>query len=441
MVTALPLSTKRPFPAWRQRVGVPVPWLRIASPNMNTLRALCLSLLVASPLSAADSGIAASAINALGLDLHRRTPASAGNTCISPYAIQIGLAMTSAGTRGATHSEMARALHYPAADATLQASLGALADQLSARQDGRGDSSDLFVLTVFNRLWVQQGFAMREPFVALLRDRYQASPEPLDFAGAAGQAPAQINRAVGTQLRGRFRDLVAPTMIDARTRLVLTSACYLRAAWSNAFDRADTTPQRFVRADSTRLEVPMLTQQRRFGYRRFRGYHAVALPYFNCGLQLLVVVPESATGLPAAEAALTPDVLRTCTRLPLEEIEIHLPKIRLAPPTLQLADALVGLGMASAFDRPPGSADFDPLAPRRADDYLRLADVLHRTSLAFDENGTEADAATIVKTVPPGRGARLDTPTVVRIDRPFFYAVQDVTSGACLLMGRVVDPR
>jgi len=29
----------------------------------------------------------------------------------------------------------------------------------------------------------------------------------------------------------------------------------------------------------------------------------------------------------------------------------------------------------------------------------------------------------------------------IRVDRPFFFAIQHIKSGACLFLGRVTDPR
>ena len=94
------------------------------------------------------------------------------------------------------------------------------------------------------------------------------------------------------------------------------------------------------------------------------------------------------------EQALTPKLLEECAKLPAQEIALHLPKFRLAPPTLPLSDNLKALGMKTAFDEPAGSANFDRLAPRKPDDYLAISAVLHKTYLALDEKGTEAAAAT-----------------------------------------------
>jgi len=32
-------------------------------------------------------------------------------------------------------------------------------------------------------------------------------------------------------------------------------------------------------------------------------------------------------------------------------------------------------------------------------------------------------------------------PVEVRVDRPFYFAVQHVPTGACLFLGRITDPR
>ena len=98
--------------------------------------------------------------------------------------------------------------------------------------------------------------------------------------------------------------------------------------------------------------------------------------------------------------------------------------------------------MTTAFDQPHGSADFGRMAPHRSDDYLYISEVIHKTWLSLDENGTEADAATAVM-MRPGAILRPNPPPPieVRVDHPFLFAIQHVPSGTCLFLGRLVDPR
>jgi serpin B len=98
--------------------------------------------------------------------------------------------------------------------------------------------------------------------------------------------------------------------------------------------------------------------------------------------------------------------------------------------------------MKTAFNQPKGSANFDKIAPRTPDDYLYISQIFHKTSIAVDEKGTEAAAATAVAMMAAtGLAAPKPTPVEVKVDRPFVYAIQHVPSGVCLFLGRVTDPR
>jgi serpin B len=97
--------------------------------------------------------------------------------------------------------------------------------------------------------------------------------------------------------------------------------------------------------------------------------------------------------------------------------------------------------MKTAFDQPQGSANFDRIAPRKPDDYLAISEVFHKTFLALDEEGTEAAAATAVVMMEAAARRPVEKPPEVRVDHPFLFAIQHRESGACLFLGRVVDPR
>src|SRR5579862_2179414 len=81
---------------------------------------------MAPQLRAADTAPAANAINALGIDLLKKTGGPSENTLLSPYSIQNALAMTYAGASGRTREEMMTTLHFPKESAELDESFAAL---------------------------------------------------------------------------------------------------------------------------------------------------------------------------------------------------------------------------------------------------------------------------------------------------------------------------
>jgi serpin B len=140
------------------------------------------------------------------------------------------------------------------------------------------------------------------------------------------------------------------------------------------------------------------------------------------------------------EKKLTHALLADCANLPAQDVLLYLPKFKIEPPLFQLSEALQSLGMKSAFDIPSGSANFNGIAPRKADDYLFISDVLHKTFVDVNEDGTEAAAATAVVMLA-GAAMPREKPVEVRVDRPFLFAIQHRPSGACLFLGRVTNPR
>jgi serpin B len=185
----------------------------------------------------------------------------------------------------------------------------------------------------------------------------------------------------------------------------------------------------------------MRKRDERFGYAKREGYSAVSLPYAGNDLQFLVLLPEDVNGLRAFESKLSAEMLAQCAKLEERDVDLHLPKFKIEPPTITLAEKLEALGMKTAFNQPTGSANFDRMAPRKPDDYLYISQVFHKTFIAVDEKGTEAAAATAVAMMAATALRERPPPIEVKVDRPFLYAIQHVPSGVCLFLGRVTDPR
>jgi serpin B len=167
----------------------------------------------------------------------------------------------------------------------------------------------------------------------------------------------------------------------------------------------------------------------------------VSIPYVGSDLQFVVLLPDDVNGIGSLEKKITSAMLAECAKLERRELDLYLPKFKFEPPTLNLGSTLQALGMKTAFDQPPGSANFDRMAPRKPRDYLYISAVFHKTFIAVDEKGTEAAAATAVVMARATGMRNPAKPLEVKIDRPFVYAIQHVPSGTCLFVGRVTDPR
>ena len=389
---------------------------------------------------AADFDSAAKATNELGVDLYRKISAGEGNLCLSPFSIEVALAMTFAGADGETRSEMARVLHVDLSD-EIHSSFAALQKSFEEMAAKTPPNSEPITLSIADRLFAEKDYEFRNPFLSLAKEKYGAPLEPVDFKHQAPAAAQRINDWVAEQTRQKIRDLIPAGALGETTRLVLANAIYLKAPWTKQFEAMLTAPQPFHAHGGEAKDVAMMKDVRSLGYAKRDGFVVVAIPYRGEELQFLILLPDKIDGLRELESKLSATMLAECAKLPAADVDLSMPKFKLEPPTVKLSQQLEALGMKSAFNIPRGSANFDRMAPRKPDDYLAISEVFHKTFIAVDEKGTEAAAATAVAMVATSARMRKPEPIEVNVDRPFIYAIQHVPSGTCLFIGRVTDPR
>ena len=409
---------------------------------------LLLGLLTWPAIAAEQTRIAANSINALGIDLLTKATKPNQNALLSPYSIQAALAMTYAGADGITRSEMAQALHFPKDDVQLHDSFFSLNGQLNEITDQSakyvtqikkdGGLSTPITISVANRLFGQTGYEFQSAFVSVLKDKYAAPLEKVNFAKSPATATERINQWVAKQTQKRINDVIPSGALSALTRLVLINVIYFRAPWSAEFDENATKPLDFHCGDGAKVKVPTMYQLHSFGYAKRKGYTVVTLPYRDPRLQLVILSPDATNSLANLEKKLNAQLLAECSKVDSAEIKLYLPRFKFEPPSIALGQSLKALGMMSAFD---DNANFSRMAKPNKQGALRVSEVFHKTFFSLNEHETEAAAATAVSITLLGMHPVPEKPIEVKVDRPFLFAVQHRDSGSCLFLGRMVDPR
>jgi serpin B len=367
---------------------------------------------------------------AFAVALYKEVEGKNPNLVFSPASISTALAMTWAGARSETETQMATALRFTLPQARLHPAMNHLTAELAARGEGKqGADGKAFRLRIVNATWVQKGFTVVPAYLDVMAQSYGAGVNLLDFVGATEPSRLTINGWVSQQTEQRIKDLIPMGAIDAATVLVLTNAVYFNAAWRTPFAK-DTADGPFTRADGTSVRVPIMNLTSSFRAGVLPGLAtAVALPYQDERLSMLVVLPDEGKlgaletqiaggGLAAIEAALQQ-----------QSVILTMPRFRFETP-LDLEQELSTLGMPIAFSR---SADFSGIS---AEAPLQIGAVLHKAFIAVGETGTEAAAATavVIRTTSVPQGLH------IQVNRPFLFFVRDEATGAILFMGRVSDP-
>ncbi len=372
----------------------------------------------------------ATGLNAFAIDLHRELGAKPGNVFVSPASIAIAFAMTHAGAKGATASELAKAFHFPES-ADLHRGL---AGTLARWEDAVGGLE----LDVANRLFGERTVAFEAPYVELTKSVFAAPLELLDFKGAPEPARVHINDWVAAQTKDKIRDLLPPSGVSAQTRLVLVNAIYFKAQWEEAFEPSSTRDAPFFGGSVAKTAKLMhRVDSFRLGVDKAAKVRTLELPYNGGAYSMVIVLPDEVRGLAAVEKALTAEALAGwIAGAAIEGVDLQLPRFRIEPgAALELRAPLEALGVVTAWDA--ASADFTGMAP--AGEQLVISEAYHKAFVAVDEAGTEAAAATAVS-MKVGSAAPKAEPVPFVVDHPFLFLVRDTKTGAILFMGRLVDP-
>jgi serpin B len=359
---------------------------------------------------------------------------SDGDVFISPYSISVALAMTYAGARAETRSEMMSALHFGLPEPQLHAAWNATGRALESRADqlvSEESTGEGLQLDITNAVFMLQGFRPLEPFLDTLAQHYGAGIYAAK--GDPEKIRVSINDWTAERTHDRIQDLLPPMSLDAAV-LVLLNAIYFKASWLTPFDVAATRPGTFhaptgdVMADMMHASVEQ--------YAEGDGYQAVTLPYISPDVEMFVILPADGR-LAEVEAGFDRAFFdRVHSELSGGyEVDLTFPRFTIDGETVSLTGALQALGMHHAFGE--GGADLSGIGGDPGD--LFISGVFHQAFIAVDEKGTEAAAATAVvvsvTSAPPPK-----TPVSVVVDRPCLFAIYDKPTGQILFVGRLTDP-
>jgi len=380
--------------------------------------------------SGVDPKSFAAANNEFAVGLYKELRSQEGNLFLSPYSIRTALALAYAGARGGTARQMAEVLRFPEDQPDLHRAFRAFDEALASYRD-----RDAIEIDVANALWRQKGFQILKGFLEVMDAEYRAALFEADFAGSPKKACRAINRWVSDRTRGKIRDIVSPENFNALTRLVLANAIYFGGKWKSPFDEHQTFPGSFhlaskeSHAEQT-VNVPMMKQEATFGYAEFDGFQALEMPYIGNKLSMVIFLPAATAGwIEFEERMSAPELLRGIPALYPHSVNATIPKFQFAS-SFGLAKVLEKMGMGDAFNL--DQADFSGMTLEK---HVGISNVIHKAMVEVDEAGTRAAAATVTEMC-----LGLTLTPVFTADHPFVFVIRDVSSGAILFMGRVLNP-
>ena len=346
------------------------------------------------------------------------------NLFFSPYSISTALAIVYAGAHGETEKQMETALHFTLPNQNLYSAFGALQKQLIQEDNSRG-----YRLLLANALWLQKGEPVLEEFLNLTKNYYGAGITLLDFVNETEKSRQTINSWVEEKTKEKIKELIPPNGVNPETVLVLTNAIYFKGEWKNKFEKQFTKRTDFHISAKDKVEVDMMLTENMYKGYQDKKIQIVELPYKNDEISMVVILPREIEGITELEKTLTAENLNSLlSKMRTGQIEVYLPKFKMAWGTFSLNKALIDLGMPDAFDKK--KANFSGINGKGG---IWISNVFHKAFIEVNEEGTEAAAGTAVVLT---KGLYMD----FRADHPFIFIIKDNRTGSILFMGRVMKP-
>ncbi|KAM9163460.1 uncharacterized protein ACDP82_001228 [Pangshura tecta] len=349
------------------------------------------------------------------------------NLFFSPLSISSALSMVFLGAKGNTAAQMAKVLALDKAE-EIHDGYQSLISEIN--KPGTN-----YVLRIANRLYGEKTFKFLATFIDSCQKFYHSELEQLDFSRAAEDSRKHINAWVEEKTEGKIQNLLAQGVIDSTTRLVLVNAIYFKGNWATQFDKDRTVEGKFKINKNETKPVQMMFKKAKFnmGYLADFQTKILDLPYVDNETSMIILLPDkiqdNSTGLEQLERELTYEKLTEWIHpemMDYSEVEVFLPRFKLEQ-AYDLKPVLKSMGMADAFD----SNKVD-LSGMSASNDLVLSDVVHKSFVEVNEEGTEAAAATAVMI---NMRCALIVPQFTA-DHPFLFVIRHNKSGNILFYGR-----
>lgn len=345
------------------------------------------------------------------------------NVLISPYSAHVVLSMTMSGAMGKTREEMAKVLELSAVPAS-QSDANAQSMIRSVTSDHGAPT-----LLVANAAFIDKELDVVAAFVDRCKKFYSA-----DIRNVALADPStleSINKWCADNTNNKINKILDSLSKD--DIMVLLNAIYFKGNWDQKFEKGDTLEQPFHLLSGGTKNVQMMSRLDDMQYYRGKDFACVSLPYEGRKTAMIVMLPDKGK----SPAQLIPIISAKFPQsFEKQSVNLQMPRFKIEC-TTRMNDALKKLGMVQAMSS--SNADFSGMVSAKIKAYI--SQVLQKTYMDVNEEGTEAAAVTAVTMTRALASATPVKPISFTVDRPFMVALVHTPTNELLFLGVINDPK
>ena len=362
--------------------------------------------------------------NQFGLDLFKQladTGYAENNIMISPLSVSQALCMAYNGADGETKTAFEETLHFT--DMTME----------DVNQSAQNLTKALLsvdpkvTLNIANSIWYKDNFAVENDFIERNQTFYDAVVKPVDFNSS--QTVNKINNWVDDKTNGKIDKII--DQLSPLDRMILINAIYFKGEWRNQFKKEKTETDQFHLETWGTVDVPMMHTTGNYPYFENEILDALEMSYGRGNFSMVVLLPKEGYRVNDILDTLSAEVWKSWEDqfYVSNDVPVLFPKFKFKYES-SLVKVLSALGLSVAFD---ADADFSGI---NKNTDLHISEVMHKTFIQVDEEGTEAAAVTSVTIGTTSVGPGM--PFVA--DHPFVFMIKEKYTHAILFIGVMANP-
>ena len=340
-------------------------------------------------------------------NLLRKTYNPGENILISPLSVTYALGMTGNGTGSETRQE-------------FESVLGLEIDELndfSRNYINKINSLENVKFNLADSIWIDKNINLNSEFENKILENYNAEVCKEKFND---KTVKKINKWVDKNTNGMIPEII--NELSPEDIIILINALAFEGEWEEPYEDHQVEYGLFSNYDKTLSDVSFLTSDvnnyvsngEACGF--FREYSGYEYGFFALLPEKDVPVDDFVENLSGAKfddffQNISYDYV-VHTKIPKFEIEYG----------ENLSGPINNMGLKSAFEP---DADFSLMTDEK-ENGIYISDIIHKTYMKVDENGTKAAAVTAVKTESAMENPEEPEYKEVILNRPFVYGIIDL---------------
>lgn len=382
------------------------------------ITALLFSLSL-SPLSVQASP---ASVTDFSVRLFQQSISDTENTLISPLSVLYALSMTANGAKDHTLAQM---------EDVLGLEINEWNTYLSNYKDSL-TSTDTNQLNIANSIWFNEdeSFSTEPDFLRINTDYYNAGifAEPFDDSTLS-----KINDWISEETDGMIDSILDEIPEDAVMYLI--NALAFDGTWEEPYEKSQIHENIFTMEDGTQQLADLMYSEEAM-YLEDENATGFLKYYEDKTYAFAALLPNEGISLQDYVSSLTGEALyKLINSAEAATVETATPQFTTSY-EVQMNQIFKELGMTDAFDS--ALADFSGLGTS-SNGNIYIGQILHKTYLSLDAQGTEASAATAVEEIAECALDMEDLPKYVYLNRPFMYMIIDCEEGIPLFIGTVLS--